>query len=102
MSAAWASWGDLGYAFGRAYWGKGYATEMSRRLVEYAFDCFDWSQLTSEAFVDNPSSSRVLEKIGFVPAGTAMAPCEARGGDFEVYKFILTRDRWDALRNNRQ
>jgi RimJ/RimL family protein N-acetyltransferase len=94
--------GDLGYSFGRAHWGKGYATEMSRRLVDYAFDCFNWPQLTSEAYVDNPASSRVLAKVGFEPAGTAMAPCAARGGDFEVHRFILARERWDALRNSGQ
>ena len=94
--------GDLGYLFGRSAWGKGYATEMGRRLVAYAFDSYAWPQLTSEAHVDNPASGRVLEKIGFEEAGTAMLGCVARGCDVESRQFILTRERWDALRNSRQ
>ena len=47
--------GDLGYAFGPSAWGKGYATEISRRLVSYVMHCYDWPQLTAEAYADNPA-----------------------------------------------
>ena len=91
--------GDLGYAFGPSAWGKGYATEISRRLVSYVMHCYDWPQLTAEAYSDNPASARVLEKIGFEEIGIALVPCAARGGEVDARKFVLTRERWDALRN---
>ena len=91
--------GDLGYMFAPRAWGKGYATEMGRRLVSHVFDCYAWTELIAGAHIDNPASGSVLEKFSFEPTGTAMSGCAARGCDVETRNYVLTRERWDALRN---
>ncbi len=55
----------LGYLFGEASWGKGYATEMVIGLAEVLSD---GPIMTLQGGVDvaNPASARVLEKAGFV------------------------------------
>jgi RimJ/RimL family protein N-acetyltransferase len=50
---------DLGYRLKRAAWGKGYATEMARALVQRAP-----SRVVACALVANRASCRVLEKAG--------------------------------------
>ena len=56
---------DLGYWIGKDYWGKGYATESSKYLLEYALGKLDSPKIKSGYFVDNFSSWNVLKKLGF-------------------------------------
>ena len=56
---------DLGYWIGKDYWGKGYATESSKKLLEYVLDKLDSPKIKSGYFVDNFSSGNVLKKLGF-------------------------------------
>ncbi|RST31360.1 N-acetyltransferase [Sphingomonas ginkgonis] len=59
---------ELGYWIGRAHWGRGYATEAGRALIEIA-RALGLRRLEAAHFVDNPASGRVLEKLGFVSTG---------------------------------
>lgn len=57
---------EIGYWFGRPYWGRGFASESARALAEAAREL---GQVTAGHFVDNPASGRVLEKAGFAYTG---------------------------------
>ena len=83
--------GNMGYMFARAHWGKGFATEMGRALIDHSFATYDWPQLTACVFQGNPASSRVLEKLGFIEQGPCEGPCAARGGTFPTWTFALPR-----------
>lgn len=56
--------GDLGYGFGSAFWGKGYATEAADAVVRYAFDKLGFNTLCASRDVHNERSGHVLEKLG--------------------------------------
>lgn len=62
-------WGEeaseLGYWIAEEYWGNGYATEASERLIEHAFDDLDIEVIYATYRVENSKSKRVLEKLGF-------------------------------------
>ncbi|HEX8719963.1 MAG TPA: GNAT family N-acetyltransferase [Pyrinomonadaceae bacterium] len=55
---------DIGYAFLPASRGKGYAAESARAVLDYARDRLGLKRLLAITSPDNPSSWRVLEKIG--------------------------------------
>lgn len=57
---------ELGYRFKRKHWGKGYATEASRAVIEYGLHHLKVSTLYAITNPENISSRRVLEKLGFV------------------------------------
>ena len=57
---------EIGYWFGRPYWGKGFATEALQALTAEARALGD---LEAGHFVDNPASGRVLAKSGFAYTG---------------------------------
>jgi [ribosomal protein S5]-alanine N-acetyltransferase len=61
---------ELGYWIGRPYWGNGYATEASKAVVHYGFATLGLHRIFACHFGNNPSSGRVLEKIGMRPEGT--------------------------------
>jgi RimJ/RimL family protein N-acetyltransferase len=59
---------EMGYWVGRSHWGRGFATEAGRALVEIA-RTLGLPSLEGSHFIDNPASARVLEKLGFEPLG---------------------------------
>lgn len=60
---------ELGYAFGSAHWGRGFATEAGRAIIDEAFGDLGLDQLVAVTRDENTASQHVLGKLGFVPAG---------------------------------
>jgi RimJ/RimL family protein N-acetyltransferase len=89
---------ELGYWIARAHWGKGFATEAGRALIEIA-RALKLPRLEASHFLDNPASGRVLEKLGFIPTGMSATRYScARGGEAmaKLYRLRLI-ERQEAL-----
>jgi RimJ/RimL family protein N-acetyltransferase len=56
---------EVGYSLLPEYWGKGIATEIVARLIEYAKELGDIYELTGGTHPDNTASIKVLTKQGF-------------------------------------
>jgi RimJ/RimL family protein N-acetyltransferase len=84
------SWGESGereltYWIGRAYWGKGVATDALN-----AFLAVDRSRpLHARVASDNVASRRVLEKCGFRVIATERSFAEARSAEIEELVLIV-------------
>ncbi len=52
--------------------------------------------LTSGHFLDNAASARILQKLGFTPAGTEQVHARALGRTVELQRMVLTRAAWEA------
>ncbi len=59
---------ELGYWIARPFWGRGYASEACRALIDIG-TTLGLPSLEGSHFLDNPASARVLEKLGFEPVG---------------------------------
>jgi [ribosomal protein S5]-alanine N-acetyltransferase len=60
-------WGlEVSYAFAPSAWGLGYATELVRSSLEYAFGALAAPEVHAFARPENSSSVRVLKKCGFL------------------------------------
>ena len=57
---------ELGYWMGRPYWGRGYATEATRAVIEYGFSVLGLHRVYAMHFSRNRASGRVMEKCGMV------------------------------------
>ena len=53
--------GELSYIFDSDYWNQGYCTEVCHEIIQNS----DFDKIYAETVVDNISSIRVLEKLGF-------------------------------------
>ena len=60
---------ELGYWLGEEFWARGIMTEAVRAFSDFCFDTFSLRRIYAEPFANNPASSRVLEKAGFVFEG---------------------------------
>ncbi len=85
----------LGYWFGVAHWGRGFATEAARAAVGARFEAAGTSQIVATARVANPASRHVLEKCGFTWLGCALHRFDVLGSSAPVDCFRLTRAAWE-------
>jgi RimJ/RimL family protein N-acetyltransferase len=60
---------EIGYAVVASAWGRGYATEAVRALVERARAVPEVERIIGHTPLDRPASGRVLEKSGFANVG---------------------------------
>ena len=83
---------DTGSWLGAPWQNRGLGVEMRAGVLELAFRGLGWPAATSGAFVDNPQSQRVSEKLGYRRVGTAThAP---RGEPVEEIVYRLERSDW--------
>ncbi len=55
---------ELGFMLPKKFWGRGLATEVSKSILNYAFDVLKLPEVVAVADSDNLASLRILEKIG--------------------------------------
>jgi ribosomal-protein-alanine N-acetyltransferase len=55
---------ELGYWVGVPYWGQGFATEAAQAVVRYGFETLGLNRIYAHHMTRNPSSGRVLGRIG--------------------------------------
>jgi RimJ/RimL family protein N-acetyltransferase len=90
---------ELGYCFAVEHWGKGFATEAARALIDFAFEEFAIEEIHSGARVVNPASRHVLEKCGFQWTGVELHRFLALGSSTPVDRLRLERAVWASLRS---
>ena len=88
---------EMGYWFGRPYWGQGFATEAATAFVSEANKL---GALNAGHFVDNPASGRVLSKVGFTYTGETLAMFSLGRGESVGCKRMryATRERGASSR----
>lgn len=88
---------ELGYIFAPWLWGRGYATEAARAVVDFAFVDLGLDALHSHAAVVNRASCRVLAKAGLRRIGNvAFDVLPERGGSMIGECYRLTRQEWQS------
>jgi RimJ/RimL family protein N-acetyltransferase len=90
---------EIGYWLGIPFWGKGYATEAARALIDHAFVDLGHDTLVAGARVSNPASRRVLEKCGFQWTGVGLYRIRALKSSAPVDRFRLDRGLWASLKS---
>jgi len=89
---------EIGYWLGVPHWGKGYATEAVRALIDHAFTDLDHEALNAGARVTNPASRRLLEKCGFQWTGVGLCRIRALNSSAPIDRFRLERSIWASLK----
>jgi RimJ/RimL family protein N-acetyltransferase len=89
---------EIGYWLGVPYWGRGFATEAIRAVIDHAFGELDHAALQAGARVSNPASRRVLEKCGFQWTGVRLTRIRAIDSAAPVDRFRLDHGLWASLK----
>ncbi|HEX3129985.1 MAG TPA: GNAT family N-acetyltransferase [Thermoanaerobaculia bacterium] len=85
---------EIGYVLHRDWWGRGFATEIVRALLDFGFGELAAHRIYARVAPENEASSRVLLKHGFRLEGHLRKECFVRGEwqDSLLYA-ILEEDR---------
>ncbi|MCM5556219.1 GNAT family N-acetyltransferase [Pleomorphomonas sp. JP5] len=65
---------EIGWAFRRDVWGKGYATEAATRCLDWAFQELGWKEAIHVIHPENAASIAVARRIGAVLRASETAP----------------------------
>ncbi|MCM3135120.1 GNAT family N-acetyltransferase [Paenibacillus polysaccharolyticus] len=84
--------GELGYAIGSAYWGKGLAAEAMQPIVDYCFEQLDCNRLEGKCNAGNIGSARVMEKLGMVQEGLLRKQLKIKGVFTDQKMYACIRD----------
>lgn len=84
----------MGYWLGEEFWGKGYATEAARALVDLFFKAGSEETLLMSVLTDNKASRRVIEKCGGQFWKQQSHYSETYGKKQVVDHFRITRESW--------
>ncbi|WP_051265558.1 GNAT family N-acetyltransferase [Nakamurella lactea] len=89
---------ELGYRLKKSAWGKGYATEASRAVLDRGFADFGVRRVHAETMVVNTASRRVMEKCGLslVRIFHQDWPDHIPGDEHGDVEYAITREEWDA------
>jgi len=79
------------------YWGRGFATEATKILIDDAFLNAAVDAVWCLNRVTNPRGRRVVEKCGFQFRGAGMVRLPGRGA-FPIERFALDRRSWVSLK----
>jgi RimJ/RimL family protein N-acetyltransferase len=90
---------ELGYRLRPSAWGKGYATEGSRALVDKGFSELGAERIYATTMTVNAASRRVLEKVGlkYVRTFHESWPETIEGTEEGDVEYALTRSEWEKL-----
>lgn len=88
---------ELGYWLAERWHGRGFMSEAARALIGHAFATRDIKAIRSSAFVDNPVSHRVQQKLGFEVCGGGTIWSTPRNEMVGHVKTRLTRAAFEGV-----
>jgi RimJ/RimL family protein N-acetyltransferase len=98
---AHANWLEIGWALRREFWGRGYASEIGRAGLEFAFGVLGAQAVVSCTVRHNVRSRAVMERIGMRYAGEirSRGMVEGMKGEQDDAPFavcVLLREDWGS------
>ncbi len=86
---------DFGILIGdRASWGKGYATQATKLVIDYAFSVLNLNRVYLGVLESNPSASTIYRNIGFLEEGRKKQDQLFQGQYVDSLIMAITRQRW--------
>ena len=82
---------EIAYHYLPSAWGRGYATEAARAILEFGFKTIRLEEVVGLVFPENVASSRVLEKAGMWYVGQA-----SYFGIDGLKKYSAKREAWSS------
>lgn len=85
---------EIGFALGRAAWGRGLATEAVEVLLRFAFETLDLHRVEADVDPGNERSLRLLERQGFRREGHLRERWHVHGQVHDGIFLGLLRPEW--------
>jgi ribosomal-protein-alanine N-acetyltransferase len=87
---------EIGYALGRAHWGKGYLAEALDAVLGHGFAQLSLNRVEADVDPRNTASMRALERLGFVHEGLMRERWIVAGEICDTAFYGLLKSDWEA------
>ncbi|MBN1926283.1 MAG: GNAT family N-acetyltransferase [Prolixibacteraceae bacterium] len=84
--------GEIFFKLDPLFWGRGYATEVSKALIKTGFERFNLHKVEAGVATANSASIRVLEKSGMTREGLRRKILPVRGEWIDNYHYAIVED----------
>lgn len=88
----------IGYCFNKTYWGKGYATEVAKELLNFGFNQLKLHRIYASCDVGNIASKKVLQKIGMTKEGHLRENKIIRGEWRDSFLFSILEQEYNNIK----
>ncbi|WP_070000867.1 GNAT family N-acetyltransferase [Cellulosilyticum sp. I15G10I2] len=85
---------EIGYFIQKAYWGKGYATEMGKALIDFLFNNKNIHKVVASCHANNQHSEAIMKKLGMSQEGVFKLARYKKGSWVDEIKYGLLRQDW--------
>lgn len=85
---------EIGYWVGQPFWGRGYASEAVRAMIDYAFREHEFNRVEAAHFSRNPASGRVMRKAGMKHEGTHRESVLKWDEYIDTETYAILRREW--------
>lgn len=88
--------GEIGYWIGQEYWGKGYGTQASRVVMDYAFANMNANKIIGRHFAGNPASGKIMKNCGMTMEGL-LRQDQVKDGEFhDICYYGILKSEWEG------
>ena len=87
---------EVGWAFKRSAWGRGFATEAGETAISWAFDSLGWHEVIHSIGPGNTASQALARRLGSSNRGPGKLPAPLENEPIEIW--AQTREQWQARR----
>jgi len=88
---------ELGYVIYKPWWGRGYATEAARALIEFGFRTLNLIRIDAQHFSGNDASGRVMIKCGMTLEGIARQDVIKGDEVLDSHRYAILREEWERV-----
>lgn len=88
---------DIGYELAPKWWGRGYAIEAARAMVDFGFVELRLRRISSWCIADNVASARVLDRLGFTQEGRLRRNEFFKGRWWDTLLYALLAEEWPMV-----
>lgn len=85
---------NIGYELDSHYWGKGYATEAARAILQFGFEALGMHRIWATTLAINKGSANVLKKIGMRQEGLEREKEKIKGQWLDSLTFAILDWEW--------
>ena len=86
--------GEIGYFLIPEYWGKGYATEIAREMIDFGFEKLKLHKVCARCNANNLKSENIMKKLGMFKEGE-LRKVRYKNGVWDDEKcYGILREEW--------
>ncbi len=85
---------ELGYELAPEYWGRGYATEAARAMIDFGFKELGLHRVYAWCIADNAASAKILERLGLRLEGRLREIEYFKGRWWDTLHYGLLEGEW--------